>query len=292
MSVKAKFFEYFPCVERFFKAMDEDRLEGADIIELYGPRGCLKKRVAEEYAIRQGMPYSNISWLDIRVRADKVLNRMLCPRADGKKRIMIVRAHGAFLDREKLLGLLEYTEYNQFIVVSDVDLKIGGVRFPMFPLGDDAVAKFLRKSAPKCAWRYDKALVRPVLRYTGGNPAALFDVVRMTRFAKTPGKVIEMIENTKEYKESEKLYGVLTAGEGIATVAKAIDAALHNCGWATITEHIQQRLATDMLNPEALPPQALENGAWQLLDSFNPTSKNEFIAGCFRIAQDVKQLVK
>lgn len=291
MSLKAKFFEYFPCVEKFFAAIENDRLEDIDVIELYGPRGCLKSLVAEEYAARVGLPAAHLSWLDIRVRADKVLNRMLCGRADGKRRVTIIHAHEAFMMRERLLGMLEYTEHNQFVVVSSEDLKIGGARFPMFPLGNGAVEIFLKKSASKCAWRYDKAMVRPILRYTDGNPSALFDVIRLTRFAKTPGKVIEMLEEKTEYKEADKLYNVLTSGEGMATVAKAIDAALHNCGWAVLAEHIQQRLASDMLDENALPPSALESGAWELLEKFNPSSKSGFIAGCFRIATEVKQFI-
>ncbi len=286
-----QFFDLFPCVQRLLEAAENNKLDDVAVIELFGPAGCLKLDVARALASRFGNASLHISWLDMRVRTDKVINRLLCPTSAGGRRTVILSVHPGFVDNEKLLGLLEHTERNRFILVSNTKLGIGGAQFPILPLGDAEVEDFLKRASKKCAWKYDKAMVKPITTFTDGKPRALLDVVNMTQFTKTPGKVVEQLMERKDIKAASELYDVLVGGNQEAVVAEAVAAALQKAGWAALAEHISQLLLTDILDADGLPKGALANGAWKLLETFNPHSKNTFVAGCFRIADGVKSVL-
>lgn len=286
-----QFFDLFPCVQRLLTAAEENKLDDVSVIELFGPAGCMKLDVARALASRFDGSMLHISWLDVRVRTDKVINKLLCPSMAGGRRTVIMSVHTGFVDNEKLLGLLEYTERNRFVLVSHTKLGIGGAQFPILPLGDAEVEDFLKRASKKCAWKYDKAMVKPIIMHTDGKPRALLDVVNMTQFAKSPGKVVEQLMERKDIKEATALYTVLVGGSKEAVVAEAVAAALQKVGWAALSEHISQLLLSDILDADALPNGALANGAWKLLESFNPQSKNAFVAGCFRIAEGVKSVL-
>lgn len=284
--------ETYPAAGRVFQAVETDRLEGASVIQLYGPTGCLKKDTASEAARMLGLPVVHIGWMDLRMRADRVLNTLASRRADGIKRAVTISVHDGFMQRERLLGLLEYTEANTFFVLSTSRLQLASVDFPMYPLSQTDLEEMLKRLSKKCMWAYHKDMVNPVYRYTDGVPAKVVHVVRASQNEKTAARVVRMIEDRKETRVADKLYGVLTQAVSLqfVEIAKAINDALLEVGWVELAEHIQERIRTDILSGVAMNDSQLRDGGWKILEDFNPVSKNTFISGCFRIATAARSL--
>ena len=284
--------EAYPAAGRVFQAIEADRLDGAHVVQLHGPVGCLQRDTASEAARMLDMPVVHIGWMDMRMRADKVLNTLLTRRADGKKRAVTVSVHDGFMQRERLLGLLEYTDANTFFVLSTAKLQLASVDFPMWPLSLVDLEDMLKRLAKKCMWAYHKDMLEPVYRYTDGVPAKVVNLVRASQNEKTAARVVRMIEDRKEVRIANKLY--ITLVGDITTqyveIAKAIDDALLQVGWVELAEHIQERIRTDILSGTAMNDSQLRDGGWKILEDFNPTSKNTFISGCFRVATAARSL--
>ncbi len=281
----------YPAACRVFNALESDRLHGVGIIQLHGPAGCLKRDVAKLCVTAMGLQPVFIGWMDLRMRADKVLNALVTRRVDGKKRGVTISVHDGFMQRERLLGLLEYTADNVFFVCTTARLSIPSVDFSMFPLSLTDLEVMLKRLSKKCAWAYHKDMLEPMYRYTDGIPAKIVNVIRASQHEATAARVVKMIEERKENKVAENLYATLTAGATSFTdIAKVIDDALQKVGWVELAERLQERIRTDILSGVALHESALQEGAWKILDEFDPTTKNKFVSGCFKIASTARGL--
>lgn len=277
--------ECYPSAARVFDAVNSDRLSGVDIVQLHGPAGCLKRDVAALGLGMLGLPEISIGWMDLRMRSDKVLNTLLAPRCDGRKRGVVVSVHDGFVQRERLLGLLEYTAHNFFVVCATEKLSLPSVDFGMYPLPLNDLEVMLKRLSKKCEWSYHKDMLDPVYRYTDGVPAKIVHLIRACQSAKTPARVVKMIEDRKESRIADTLYTALTGAKVPYTeVAKSINDALQQASWVELAERLQEYLRRDILSGVSMSEHALSDGMWSILEDFDPTSKNKFISGCFKIA--------
>lgn len=284
--------ETYPAATRVLEDVENGKTRDAGVIQLYGPPGCLKRDTAALIAASMGMPALHIGWMDMRMRSDKVLNTLLARRADGRKRCVAISVHDGFMQRERLLGLLDYTEHNTFVVTASEHLQLSSLDYPMYPMALADLEVMLKRLAKKCAWAYHKDMLLPVYRYTDGVPAKVVNVVRAAQNEQTAAKVVKMITDRKEVRVAKSLYIALTSASSASYVeiAKVISDALEQVGWVELTELLNELIRTDILSGVAMNDVQLRDGGWKILEDFNPVSKNTFISGCFRLATTARSL--
>lgn len=282
---------YLPYAEKFFTAHEEGVLDGLNIIEFVGPAGCLRREIAEEYAKLLELTPMFLSGAELRIRPDKVYNRLQTPSVSGKRRLVILHVRGSYVIKELMIELVQYIEHNKFVLITDTPLNLGELTVRMGALSLEGVKLLLKRASKKTAWKFDHGLVAPVTRLTGGIPRRVIGFIQMSFHKTTPGAALKTLEDSAEVRAAKNLYTEITAGRSAGELGAAINAALEKCGWSMLADRISDMLVEDMLKPDALPDGALDKGAWELLRDFSPNNKQSFVAGCFAIHAGVKRYI-
>lgn len=272
-------FEHIPPAQHALRVFREVLMDtGFDVVEFTGEPGCLRAATARIAAGLLGRQVVEFKWADIRVRPDKVLNRLATPPVNQQRRCVILRFQGAYTVKDIMRSLLTYTEHNQFIAITEDRADLGEHVFEFYPLGETAIKTFLRRASKKTKWRFNYDMVRPIARFTGGKPTLLVSFIQTTLHATTPKKALNMITNTSEHAAAQKVFESLISGcssvELTATLRKALDSA----GWKRLADLISEMLVEDVLNTD--DEQLLLEMAPAVLGKFSPHNKADFVAKC------------